>query len=100
MEVDAIAPDKLDFKDLLENMREILGVRCQIITGLPESLCYYATFPINWVKNDILMDKQDLQYMITRLTSSEQEPMGDRRLLDFVREYKETLGSGRNISVL
>jgi hypothetical protein len=44
-------------------IRNNLGTNCYFVKNIPQNLAYQATKPINWLKNDILIDFTDIDLM-------------------------------------
>merc|ERR1712086_405050 len=80
---DAVNPEKTSYIDLLEMLKGAVGANTLILKGIPESLAYLATKPINYWQNDILIDRTDINLMTEHITMSNKEPLGRIRLSDW-----------------
>jgi len=89
---DAVNPEKTDYIDLLETLRGAIGARTVFVKGVPESLAYWATKPINWWHDDILIDRTDINLMTEHITKSDKEALGRIRLSDWANENGNELG--------
>ena len=82
----------MSFIDLLETTKEALGINCKLITGFNADIAFNMTRPVNWLTNDILIDKTDLDLMTCHITKSDKEPLGRIAYSDWVKDQKDTLG--------
>jgi len=89
---DAVNPEKTDFIELLQTLRDTIGARCVLVRGVPREVAFWCTKPLNWYHGDILIEKTDIDLMTQHVTCSHDEPRGRIRFSDWVRENKEQLG--------
>lgn len=47
-EIDAVGPDKVSFKAIVEHCAKTFGTRCRPITGINKRLVNILTMPLNW----------------------------------------------------
>jgi len=89
---DAVLPDKMDYIDLLNVTKEILGINCYLQKNVPLDLAFACTKPMNWYHNDILIDKTDVELLTHHITASNKESLGRIKYTDWLRENKDTVG--------
>jgi nucleoside-diphosphate-sugar epimerase len=87
-EIDAVGPDNISFKQIVEECAKAFGTRCRPLTGINKRLVNLMTMPLNWYFEDILMDTHDLDLMATGLTCSHDPPTGKISLIEWVRQNK------------
>ncbi len=82
--MDAVGPDKVTFKEIIEHCAKVFNVRCKVVTGINKNVALWLTYPMNWYFDDILVDKHDLDLMTTGLTCSHAPPTGKISLLNWI----------------
>lgn len=92
LDLDAVGPDRLSFKEIIEHTAKILNTTCIPVTGINKHLVLGLTKPMDWYFNDILVDKNDLDIMTSGLTCSLKPHTGKRSFLKWLYENKEDLG--------
>ena len=90
---DAVNPEKSSFIDLLKVTKDIIGAKCWLQTNVPEELAFLCTKPLNWMHNDILIDRTDIDLLTHGITCSHKEPLGKICYSDWVHENKNELGN-------
>lgn len=83
-EVDAVGPDRLSFKQIIQDTAKICNTTCIPITNIPKKLTVALTYPMNWYFNDILVDTNDLDLMMSGITCSLSPHTGKRSLLQWI----------------
>ena len=76
-----------------------LGIKRFVLTGVNKNICYYLTKPIDLIFQDRLIDKDDLDLLMSGLTHSMEEPTGKLKYSDWLNENKETIGIKWNSSL-
>lgn len=89
---DAVGPEKTDYIDLLEMLRAAIGARTVFVKGVPETVAYWATKPINWWHDDILIDRTDTNLMTGHITKSDEQPLGRIPFSDWAFKNGDDLG--------
>jgi len=92
MEVDAVGPEKVTFRQIIEHCAKEMNTTCKVIPHFSEKLLLQLTSPLNWYFDDILMDEHDLSLMTTGLTCSHDPPTGKRSFLNWISDNKDDLG--------
>ena len=90
-EVDAVG-ELYTLEEFLNNIKRILGLRRYILSGVPLDVCYYGSKPIDYIFNDKFVERDDLLLMTEGYTRSFDPPTGNRKLTDFLEQYKDTIG--------
>jgi hypothetical protein len=81
LDLDAVGPDRLSFKEIIQQTSKILNTTCIPVTGINTNLVLGLTYPINWYFNDILVDKNDLDIMMSGITCSLKPSTGKRSFI-------------------
>lgn len=92
LDLDAVGPDRLSFKEIIEYTALTLNTTCIPVTGINKNLVLGLTYPMNWYFNDILVDRNDLDLMMSGITSSLKPHTGMRSFLEWIKENKSDLG--------
>jgi nucleoside-diphosphate-sugar epimerase len=85
LDLDAVGPERLSFKEIVQHTAKILNTTCVPVTGINKSLVLGLTYPMNWMFNDILVDKNDLDIMMSGLTCSLKPHTGKRSFLEWIK---------------
>lgn len=92
LDLDAVGPDRLSFKEIVEYTARTLNTTCIPVTGINKNLVLGLTYPMNWYFKDILVDRNDLDLMMSAITSSLKPHTGTRSFLEWIKENKSDLG--------
>ncbi len=94
IERDAVGPELFTFEELVSTIRNVIGSRCFLFTGVPPEIVYYASKPLDWVTKDKFWEKDDLYLLTSGLLRSIEEgaPTGKRKLTEWLYETRHQLG--------
>ena len=99
--IDAVGPEKFTFHEFISLYPKFLNLslpRILLSTHLPASMIYQLTKPINFLLNDLYIEKGDLKILEQNLACSESDQVegqrywGTRRFSDWLDENKEQIG--------
>ncbi len=92
--INAIGPETFSYNELLETIRNIIGVRTPII-HLPPSLGYWGTRMLGLFVSDVIITRDEIKGLMEgSLCVDNAPPLGKTKLTDWIKEHKETLGRG------
>ncbi len=89
--VDAIGPETFTYRELVEAIGAIIGVRRRIVTISPAT-GYLFGVAIGRMVGDVLITRQEIEGLMAGLLHVNAAPAGTTRLTDWARENAGTLG--------
>lgn len=89
--IDVIGPETYTYRELVEELARIIGVRRQILT-LPPQLGYLAGWLIGKAVGDVLITRDEIHGLMLGLLATESEPTGSTRLSRWACRNADTLG--------
>src|SRR5262249_48184323 len=90
--VDAIGPDTYSYRELVQELARILGVRRPIVS-VPAPLGYAAGWLLGRVLGDVLITRDEIEGLMRGLLATKSQPTGRTRLSAWAREHATTLGT-------
>jgi nucleoside-diphosphate-sugar epimerase len=89
--VDAIGPETFEYKQLIETIAEILGIKRRIIS-VSDNFGYFVGKIVGIFKNDYLITKEEIKGLKSDLLFTNSQPAGNVKLTDWIKENKDILG--------
>jgi len=89
--IDAIGPETFTYRELVQTLAKIIGVR-RLIIGVPPGLAYLVGRMISTRKGDVTITREEIAGLMANLLYVDSPPAGETRLTDWAREYAKTLG--------
>jgi NADH dehydrogenase len=89
--IDAIGPETFEYKELVEKIAEIIGVKRKIIS-VSDSFGYFVGKLIGWLKNDYVITKPEIEGLKADLLYTKSLPAGKTKLTEWIEINKNTLG--------
>jgi uncharacterized protein YbjT (DUF2867 family) len=89
--IDAIGPETFTFRELINSLVTLIGVR-RLILPMPPRLAYGACWAIGRSMGDVMMTWPEVQMLMDNLLSTGSPPVGTTPLTGWVRQNKDTLG--------
>lgn len=90
--VDAAGPDIMTYAELVEGIAIALGRRIRLMYASPRTTILAGNL-VGRVVRDVLLNKQELEGLMTELLVSHERPRGTRRLENWLLSVSETLGA-------
>ncbi len=90
--VDAIGPETFRYRDLIQDISQIVLGKRRPVIALPPSLAYYASRVVGKIVKDVMMTWDEMQALMQGLLCVDAPPAGTTRLTDWVRQNADTLG--------
>jgi uncharacterized protein YbjT (DUF2867 family) len=90
--IEAIGPETYTYRQLVETIAGLIGVRRRII-GAPPSLGLLAGRLISRMMGDVLITREEIDGLMADLLYVDASPAGSTRLSDWIQANAETLGS-------
>ncbi len=89
--IDAIGPETFTYRELIQTIGNIIGIRKPIIS-VPPALVYIAGMIISQLVNDVLVTREEIEGLMSNLLCVNSSPTGKTRLTDWIEEHAESLG--------
>lgn len=89
--IDAIGPETWAYRDLVEELAGIVGVRRPVIS-VPPGIGYAIGWLLGRFLNDVLITRDEVEGLMQGLLVTDSEPTGPTKLSVWARENAATLG--------
>jgi NADH dehydrogenase len=89
--VEAIGPETFKYRELVEMIRGVLGLKRMVI-GVPPVVGYWLCRMLGWVVNDVVITRREIRGLMEGRLCVEAPALGETRLSDWVRENAGTVG--------
>ncbi|MCH8155897.1 MAG: hypothetical protein IH786_11720 [Proteobacteria bacterium] len=89
--VDSVGPETFTYRELVETIGEIIGVRRRIMR-LPPSLGYAIGRCLNPFVKDVIITREEITGLMRNLLDSQSPPTAPTKLTDWARSNPATLG--------
>jgi uncharacterized protein YbjT (DUF2867 family) len=90
--IEAIGPETYTYRQLVETIARLIGVR-RLIIGVPPSLGLLAGRVISRVMGDVLITREEIDGLMADLLYVDAPPAGSTRLSEWIQANAESLGS-------
>lgn len=89
--IDAIGPETFTYRELVQQIGEIIGVKKPIV-GMPPFIGYIAASVVGKFVKDVVVTKPEIEGLMADLLYTSSPPAGPTKLTEWAREHKDTLG--------
>jgi len=89
--IDAVGPESFTYRELVNQVGEIVGVRRPIVS-VPNWLGFLAARIIGWWQRDVFLTREEIAGLTSGLLESHGPTTGCIRLTDWAREHSSELG--------
>jgi NADH dehydrogenase len=89
--IDAVGPERFVFRELVERIRAILGIR-RMIVPMPALIGYVIGRITGLFVGDVILTRDEIGALMANLLDSAAEPAGDIRLTEWAAQHATTLG--------
>ena len=89
--VDAVGPETFTYRELVETIGEIIGVR-RLIVRVPPSLGYWVSRCLNPLVKDVIITREEITGLMRSLLDSDAPPTASTKLTDWAKDNRATLG--------
>ncbi len=89
--INAIGPETLTYRGLVETIARLIGVRRPIVP-VPPAAGYLAGRMIGWFTGDVMITREEIGGLMAGLLHVATPPTGTTKLIDWIAEHRETLG--------
>jgi NADH dehydrogenase len=89
--INAIGPETYTYRELVETISRLIGVRRPIIS-LPPQIGYWAGQVIGRLVGDVLITREEIIGLMANLLYVDSPPTGTTKLSEWVQEHAHTLG--------
>lgn len=88
---DAVGPEIFCFDEMVEHIRSTVGSRSRLINVSPKIALTLSRFVGGFVK-DVVLTRDEVDGLMAGLLISDDPPKGQKSLLTWLRENRETVG--------
>ena len=89
--INAIGPETFTYRELVQTLGRIIGVKRPIVSVPPE-LGYWSCRFLGWFMRDVIITRQEIQGLMEGRLYVEAPPLGATKLTEWVERHKGTLG--------
>ncbi|MCP4711088.1 MAG: NAD(P)H-binding protein [Planctomycetes bacterium] len=89
--IDAIGPETFTFKQMVQVIAEIIGIK-RLIISLPPGMAYFIGAIISKFVGDVVITKPEIEGLMADLLYVDSPAAGKTKLTDWAREHAQTLG--------
>jgi NADH dehydrogenase len=89
--INAIGPETFTYRELVETIARLIGVKKPILSVPPE-VGYRAAQAIGARTGDVMLTREEIEGLMAGLLYVDAPPAGATRLTDWIREHADTLG--------
>ena len=89
--VNAIGPETFTYRQLVETIRDTLGLK-RLVVSVPPELGYWGTKLLGWLVHDVIITRPEIRGLMENRLCVEAPPLGATKLTDWIREHRDTLG--------
>jgi len=89
--IDAIGPETFTFRELVEQIGQIIGKKRPIVS-VPPRLGYWFASLLGKLKGDVVITREEIDGLMSGLLYVDSPRAGETRLTDWAKEHADTLG--------
>lgn len=89
--IDAIGPEIFTYRELVNEIGEIIGKKIPIIS-LPDSVGYFMSWLVGKMVGDVIITKEEIAGLKADLLYTQSLPAGSTKLTDWAKQNASTLG--------
>ncbi len=89
--VNAIGPETFTYRELVETVRRLLGMR-RAIVSVPPALGYWACRVTGLLVKDVIITREEIKGLMEGRLCVEAPPLGGTKLTEWVERHKHSLG--------
>jgi NADH dehydrogenase len=89
--VNAIGPETFTFRELVETVRRLLGLK-RLVVSVPPEVGYWACRVTGLLVRDVVITREEIRGLMEGRLYVEAPPLGATKLTEWVQRHKETLG--------
>ncbi len=89
--IDAIGPETFTYRELVETIGKIIGVRRPIVS-VPPSLGYVLGWMMGKIVGDVIITREEIEGLMADLLHVDSPPAGQTKLTEWAKRHADTLG--------
>lgn len=89
--VNAIGPETFTYRELVETIRRLLGLR-RLVVGVPPAIGYWGCRVVGLMMRDVVITRQEIRGLMEGRLYVDAPPLGTTKLTEWLGRHKETLG--------
>jgi len=90
--IDAIGPETFTYRQLVEQIGQIIGKRRPMVS-VPPLLGYLAATAMGWLLRDVIVTRQEIQGLMEERLYVDSPAAGSTKLTEWAAEHADTLGT-------
>jgi len=90
--IDAIGPETFTFKELIQEIKKILGIR-RLVFPIPKFISYILGKIGGKLVGDVLITNDEVDGLMADLLYTKSPPAGETKLTDWIKQNTSTLGT-------
>ncbi len=89
--VNAIGPETFTYRELVETIARILGLK-RLVLGVPPEIGYWACRAAGLLVGDVIITREEIRGLMEGRLYVDSPPLGATKLTDWIARHRETLG--------
>ncbi len=89
--IDAIGPETYTYRNLVQTIARLIGVRRSVIS-VPPRLGWLAGQVLGWLTQDVTITQDEIEGLMADLLYTQSPPAGQTRLSEWIQAHATTLG--------
>ncbi len=89
--LNAIGPETFTYRELVETIARLIGVRRWIVS-VPPWMGYLVGRVLGYIMGDVLITREEIEGLMANLLYVDAPPAGRTKLTDWIKEHAATLG--------
>jgi uncharacterized protein YbjT (DUF2867 family) len=89
--VNAIGPETYTYRQLVDTIMHIIGLK-RLVIGVPPTVGYWGCRLLGILVRDIIITREEIQGLMENRLCTEAPPLGATRLSQWIERHKTTLG--------
>jgi NADH dehydrogenase len=89
--VNAIGPETFKYRQLVETIQQILGLK-RLVVSVPPEMGYWATRFIGFLVRDVIITREEIRGLMENRLCVDAPPLGTTKLTAWIAEHRDALG--------
>jgi len=87
----AIGPETFTYRELIEAVRDCLGLR-RLVVPMPPQFAYLAMQALGALLGDVIITQEEIRGLMENRLYVDTPPLGQTKLTDWMQAHRDTLG--------
>jgi uncharacterized protein YbjT (DUF2867 family) len=89
--INAIGPEPFTYRELVETIRDTLGLK-RLIVGVPPAIGYWASRAVGLLVRDVVITREEIRGLMEGRLYVDAPPLGTTKLTEWIARHRDTLG--------